>query len=75
MRRRSATALAPTMGISVARTSLLNPLKRTAELAESLGADLSAKKVTDAKARSDKAIETLRRAEDAEMRNMRDADS
>ncbi|MBT2420441.1 ABC transporter substrate-binding protein [Streptomyces sp. ISL-22] len=55
-------ALAPTVGISVARTSLLNPLKRTAELAESLGADLSARKVTDAKARFDKAIETLRTA-------------
>ncbi|MEV1080902.1 ABC transporter substrate-binding protein [Streptomyces sp. NPDC050211] len=55
-------ALAPTVGISVARTSLLNPLKRTAELAESLGADLSAKKVTDAKARFERAAETLRAA-------------
>ncbi|QOV33335.1 ABC transporter substrate-binding protein [Streptomyces ferrugineus] len=55
-------SLAPTVGISVARTSLLNPLKRTAELAESLGADLSAKKVTAAKARFEKAVETLRTA-------------
>ncbi|GEC08628.1 ABC transporter substrate-binding protein [Streptomyces spinoverrucosus] len=55
-------ALAPTAGISVARTSLLNPLRRTAELAESLGADLGAKKVTDAKARFEKAVETLRTA-------------
>ncbi|MDO0934472.1 ABC transporter substrate-binding protein [Streptomyces sp. DG2A-72] len=55
-------ALAPTVGISVARTSLLNPLKRTAELAESLGADLSAKKVVDDKARFEEAVETLRGA-------------
>jgi iron complex transport system substrate-binding protein len=55
-------ALAPTVGINVARTSLLNPLKRTAELAGSLGADLSAKKVTDAKARFERAAETLRAA-------------
>lgn len=55
-------ALAPTVGINIARTSLLDPLKRTAELAESLGADLSAQKVTDAKARFEKAVETLRTA-------------
>ncbi|MFJ5262384.1 ABC transporter substrate-binding protein [Streptomyces sp. NPDC088387] len=55
-------ALAPSVGVSIARTSLLNPLKRTAELAESLGADLSATKVTDAKARFDTAVETLRAA-------------
>jgi iron complex transport system substrate-binding protein len=55
-------ALAPTVGISIARTSLLNPLQRTAQLAESLGADLSAKKVTDAKARFEKAAGTLRAA-------------
>jgi ABC-type Fe3+-hydroxamate transport system substrate-binding protein len=58
--KKKVEVLAPTVGISVARTSLLNPLKRTAELAESLGADLSAKKTTDAKARFDKAIATLR---------------
>jgi iron complex transport system substrate-binding protein len=55
-------ALAPTVGISIARTSLLNPLQRTARLAESLGADLSARKVTDAKARFEKAAGTLRSA-------------
>jgi iron complex transport system substrate-binding protein len=55
-------ALAPTVGISIARTSLLNPLRRTAQLAESLGADLGAKKVTDAKARFEKAARTLRSA-------------
>lgn len=60
--RKKIEALAPSVGISIARTSLLNPLRRTAELAESLGADLGAKKVTDAKARFDKASETLREA-------------
>ncbi|WP_406195874.1 MULTISPECIES: ABC transporter substrate-binding protein [unclassified Streptomyces] len=60
--RKKIEALAPSVGISVARTSLLNPLKRTAELAEALGADLKAKKATDARARFDKAVETLRAA-------------
>ncbi|WP_256106452.1 ABC transporter substrate-binding protein [Streptomyces sp. ODS05-4] len=55
-------ALAPTVGIDIARTSLLNPLRRTAELAESLGADLGARSVKDAKARFEKAAETLRTA-------------
>lgn len=55
-------ALAPTLGISVARASLLKPLSRTAALAESLGADLKARQVTDARARFDKAVETLRGA-------------
>ncbi|MFJ4686568.1 ABC transporter substrate-binding protein [Streptomyces sp. NPDC088789] len=55
-------ALAPTVGIDIARTSLLEPLRRTAALAESLGADLSAKKVTDAEARFEKAAETVRAA-------------
>jgi iron complex transport system substrate-binding protein len=53
--RKKIEALAPSVGISVARTLLLNPMKRTAELAEALGADLKAKKVTDARARFDKA--------------------
>ncbi|MGP4007912.1 ABC transporter substrate-binding protein [Streptomyces sp. 4N124] len=60
--RKKIESLAPTVGINVARTSLLNPLKRTAELAESLGADLSAKKVVDDKARFEEAVETLRGA-------------
>ncbi|WP_406488457.1 ABC transporter substrate-binding protein [Streptomyces phaeochromogenes] len=60
--RKKIEALAPSVGISIARTSLLNPLRRTAELAESLGADLGAKKVTDAKARFDRATGTLREA-------------
>ncbi|MDG4862525.1 ABC transporter substrate-binding protein [Streptomyces sp. T-3] len=63
--RKKVEALAPTVGINVARTSLLNPLKRTAALAESLGADLGAQQVTDAKKRFDKAVETLRAAAEA----------
>ncbi|MFC5805145.1 ABC transporter substrate-binding protein [Streptomyces formicae] len=60
--RKKIEALAPTVGISVARTSLLQPLRRTAELAESLGADLGAQQATAAKARFEQAAETLRQA-------------
>lgn len=59
-------ALAPSVGIKVALDPLTTPLRRTAELAEALGADLSAKKVTDAKARFEKAAETLRKAAEAD---------
>ncbi|NEA97835.1 ABC transporter substrate-binding protein [Streptomyces sp. SID13726] len=55
-------ALAPTAGISVAHASLLAPLRRTAALARSLGADLGTAKVTEAKARFDRAVATLRTA-------------
>ncbi|MGW6462016.1 ABC transporter substrate-binding protein [Streptomyces sp. NPDC055078] len=48
------------MGVGI--KSLLEPLKRYAELAEALGADLKAAKVTEAKARFDKAEATLRKA-------------
>ncbi|MFJ7077430.1 ABC transporter substrate-binding protein [Streptomyces sp. NPDC098781] len=65
--RKKIEALAPSVGISVARTSLLNPLKRTAELAAALGADLDAERVTDARARFDAAVETLRAAAAAGM--------
>ncbi|MGK5642625.1 ABC transporter substrate-binding protein [Streptomyces sp. URMC 126] len=53
--------LAPSVGLTSARVSMLKPIERYAELAASLGADLKAKKVTDAKARFEKAAETLRR--------------
>lgn len=53
-------SLAPTVGISFAHTTLLDPLKQYEKLARSLGADLRAKKVTDAKARFKKAERTLR---------------
>jgi len=54
--------LAPSAAINVARVSLPTPIQRYAELAQSLGADLTAKKVTDAKARFETAAETLRTA-------------
>ncbi|PHQ48413.1 ABC transporter substrate-binding protein [Streptomyces cinnamoneus] len=54
--------LAPSVGLTSARVSMLEPIKRYAQLAESLGADLGAKKVTDAKARFEQAAETLRKA-------------
>ncbi|MEV0323422.1 ABC transporter substrate-binding protein [Streptomyces sp. NPDC050658] len=55
-------ALAPTVGIKGARVSLLEPLKRYTELAESLGGDLQAEKVRAAKSRFDKAERRLRKA-------------
>lgn len=55
-------ALAPSVGITGGRVTLLQPLKRYTELAESLGADLTAKKAVDAKARFDRAEKTLREA-------------
>ncbi|MEV5243500.1 ABC transporter substrate-binding protein [Streptomyces cinnamoneus] len=54
--------LAPSVGLTAARVPMLEPIKRYAALAESLGADLKAKKVTDAKARFEAAAETLRKA-------------
>ncbi|MET9534098.1 MULTISPECIES: ABC transporter substrate-binding protein [unclassified Streptomyces] len=54
--------LAPSTALMVARTSMPAALQRHAELAESLGADLKAKKVTDAKARFEKAAARLRSA-------------
>ncbi|MDK1475627.1 ABC transporter substrate-binding protein [Streptomyces sp. 549] len=53
--------LAPSAVITTGRVPLTEPVRRYAELAESLGADLKAKKVTDAKARFEKAAETLRK--------------
>ena len=49
-------------GITTARVPMTKPIERYAALAESLGADLSAKKVTDAKARFDAAAEAVRQA-------------
>lgn len=54
--------LAPSVGLLVAQTSLTGPLVRHAKLAESLGADMGAKKVTAAKTRFDKAEKRLREA-------------
>ncbi|MFJ4922078.1 ABC transporter substrate-binding protein [Streptomyces sp. NPDC088725] len=54
--------LAPSVGLWAAETTLPKAIRRHAELAESLGADLGAPKVADAKARFEKAAERLRQA-------------
>ncbi|KAK1181559.1 ABC transporter substrate-binding protein [Streptomyces sp. NBS 14/10] len=54
-------ALAPSAALTTGRVSMVEPIKRYAELAAALGADLNAKKVTDAKARFEAAAETLRK--------------
>ncbi|MFI7657986.1 ABC transporter substrate-binding protein [Micromonospora parva] len=54
--------LAPSVAVTTARVPMTKPIERYAALAESLGADLSAKKVTDAKARFDAAAESVRQA-------------
>ncbi|MDT3398501.1 ABC transporter substrate-binding protein [Streptomyces sp. B1866] len=54
--------LAPSVALTTARVSLLEPIKRYADLAASLGADLTAKRITDAKARFEAAAESLRTA-------------
>ncbi|MFD3923120.1 ABC transporter substrate-binding protein [Streptomyces sp. NPDC058595] len=58
-------ALAPSVGITGGRVSLRQPLTRYTELAQSLGADLTARKTVDAKARFDRAEKTLRAAAEA----------
>ncbi|MFB7665024.1 ABC transporter substrate-binding protein [Kitasatospora sp. NPDC056138] len=54
--------LAPSVAVSTAKVPMTEPIKRHAELAASLGADLTARKVTDAKARFEAASESLRQA-------------
>ncbi|WP_165988683.1 ABC transporter substrate-binding protein [Streptomyces sp. YIM 98790] len=59
--------LAPTVGIAVApaalpSTTLLSAIERTAELAASLGADLTARQNTEARTRFEEAAESLRQA-------------
>ncbi|MBB5939690.1 ABC transporter substrate-binding protein [Streptomyces zagrosensis] len=54
--------LARTVGIAGAHRSLLKPLERTADLAVALGADLRAQQPAQAKARFERAAETLREA-------------
>lgn len=54
--------LAPSVAVQVADVSLLKPIQRYAALAESLGADLKSKQVTDGKARFEAAAEKLRKA-------------
>ncbi|TCC00343.1 ABC transporter substrate-binding protein [Micromonospora zingiberis] len=54
--------LAPVVTITTARVPMTKPIERYAQLAESLGADLSAAKVTDAKTRFEAAAEAVRQA-------------
>ncbi|MEU3954096.1 ABC transporter substrate-binding protein [Streptomyces achromogenes] len=54
--------LAPSVGISVYDRQLTQPLQRMWDLAESLGADMKAAKVTDAKKRFEDAAARLRAA-------------
>ncbi|MFD5114634.1 ABC transporter substrate-binding protein [Streptomyces sp. NPDC058391] len=54
--------LAPSVALWAAETTIPQAIQRHAELAESLGADLKAPKVTDAKARFEQAAERLRQA-------------
>ncbi|MFJ6751236.1 MULTISPECIES: ABC transporter substrate-binding protein [unclassified Streptomyces] len=56
------TQLAKSVAITSSRTPLVKIIERYAELAKSLGADLGAKKVTDAKSRFEKASAALRQA-------------
>lgn len=56
------TALAPSVAVTAAKVTLTEPIRRYEELAASLGADLKARQVTDARARFDRAAETLRAA-------------
>ncbi|MFB4299561.1 ABC transporter substrate-binding protein [Actinomadura sp. NTSP31] len=55
-------ALAPQAAISTGAVPLPKPIERTAALAAALGADLKSAKVTAARARFDKAVESLRAA-------------
>ncbi|AXI77391.1 ABC transporter substrate-binding protein [Peterkaempfera bronchialis] len=55
-------ALAPSVALDVAKISLPEVIGRHAELAEALGADLKAERVTAAKARFEAAAESLRKA-------------
>lgn len=56
------TGLAKSVALTSSRVPLVKIIERYAELARSLGADLKAKQVTDAKARFEKASEALRKA-------------
>ncbi|GHH92752.1 ABC transporter substrate-binding protein [Streptomyces capillispiralis] len=54
--------LAPSVAVSVYDRQMPEPLRRMAELAESLGADMKAAKVVEAKKRFEAAAERLRKA-------------
>jgi iron complex transport system substrate-binding protein len=54
--------LAPSLALKTANVSMRHTIERYAQLARALGADPKAKKVTDAKARFDKAADALRKS-------------
>lgn len=54
--------LAPSVAVTTARVPMTRPIERYAQLAEALGADLSAPKVTTAKARFAAAADAVRQA-------------
>ncbi|MGR6319539.1 ABC transporter substrate-binding protein [Micromonospora soli] len=54
--------LAPSVAVTTARVPMTRPIERYAQLAASLGADLSAPKVTEAKARFTAAADAVRQA-------------
>ncbi|KAF4407359.1 ABC transporter substrate-binding protein [Streptomyces lycii] len=60
--KKKITALAPSIGISTVGVSLTTPIRRYAQLAESLGADLKSEKATADKKRFEEASARLRRA-------------
>jgi iron complex transport system substrate-binding protein len=55
-------ALAPSIGFAMAKVSLPEPIRRHEQLAAALGADTKAAAVTEAKARFDRAVASLRTA-------------
>ncbi|MGP3988711.1 ABC transporter substrate-binding protein [Streptomyces sp. 3N207] len=62
--------LAPQVGIKSSRVPMVEVIQQYAKLAESLGANVKAKSVTDAKARFEKAAERLRKAAKSGIRVM-----
>ncbi|MFD5098359.1 ABC transporter substrate-binding protein [Streptomyces albidochromogenes] len=54
--------VAPSVALWAAETTIPKAIQRHADLAKSLGADIGTKKITDAKARFEKAAERLRQA-------------
>ncbi|MFF8286684.1 ABC transporter substrate-binding protein [Streptomyces albus] len=62
--------LAPQVAMNAAHVSMVEVIQQFAKLAESLGADLKAKAVADAKTRFEKAAERLRKAAKRDIRVM-----
>ncbi|MDJ1136725.1 ABC transporter substrate-binding protein [Streptomyces iconiensis] len=62
--------LAPAVAMTAAQVPMIEPIQQFAKLAESLGADLKAGSVVDAKARFEKASERLRKAAKSGIRVM-----